>query len=132
VKCLTWFLLVLFTAAPLCAKPKIDVRVKVNEGLRKDRAGDSLSKGGGVTPGNTFTAGVWFMNVTVTADNSEAVAKNNGQWCITGDTALDVNGEYQGTLDGNSLDIQVPGKNGKNKKLHFEVLDHKWRKLSDL
>ena len=51
----------------------------MNEGLRKDRAGDSLSKGGGATLGNTFTAGVWFMNVTVMADNSEAVAKNNGQ-----------------------------------------------------
>src|SRR5580704_16713559 len=96
VKNLAWFLLVLLTAAPLCAKPKVDVRVKVNEGLRKDRAGDSLSKGGGATPGNTFTAGVWFMNVTVMADSSEAVARNNEQWCITGDTALNVNGEYQG------------------------------------
>jgi hypothetical protein len=45
MKYLTCFLLVLLTAAPLCAKPKVDVRVKVNEGLRKDRAGDSLSKG---------------------------------------------------------------------------------------
>lgn len=132
MKCLTWILLVLLTAAPLFAKPKVDVRVKVNEGLRKDRAADSLSKGGGAAPGNTFTAGVWFMNVTVTSDNSEAVAKNNGQWCITGETALDVNGEYPGTLDGNSLDIQIPAKNGKTKKVHLEVLDHKWRKLSDL
>lgn len=132
MKCLTWFLLALLTAAPLCAKPKVDVRVKVNEGLRKDRAGDSLSKGGGATLGNTFTTGVWFMNVSVMADNSEAVAKNNGQWCITGEAALNVNGEYQGTLDGSSLDIQIPDKNGKSKKLHFEVLDHKWRKLSDL
>ena len=131
MKCLTWSLLVLLTAAPLCAKPKVDVRVKVNEGLRKDRAGDSLSKNG-ASPNNTFTVGVWFMNVTVTADNSEAVAKNNGQSCITGDTALNVNGEYQGTLDGNNLEIQIPDKNGKTKKLHFEVLDHKWRKLSDL
>jgi hypothetical protein len=35
MKGLTWFLLALITAAPLCAKPKVDVRVKVNEGLRK-------------------------------------------------------------------------------------------------
>lgn len=132
MKGLTWFLLALITAAPLCAKPKVDVRVKVNEGLRKDRAGDSLSKGGGAAPGNTFVTGVWFMNVTVTSDNSGAVAKNNGQWCITGEETLDVNGEYAGTLDGSSLDIQVPAKNGKTKKAHFEVLDHKWRKLSDL
>ncbi len=131
MKNMAWFLLVLLTAAPLCAKPKVDLRVKVNEGLRKDRAGDSLSKSG-ATPSNTFTVGVWFMNVTVTSDSSEAVAKNNGQWCITGDTALNVNGEYQGTLDGTSLDIQIPDKNGKTKKLHFEVFDHKWRKLSDL
>jgi hypothetical protein len=127
----TWFLLVFLTAVPLCAKPKVDVRVKVNEGIRKDRAGDSLAKSG-ASPYNTFLAEVWFLNVTVTADNSEAVAKGNGQWCITGDAALDVNGEYPGTLDGNSLDIQIPAKNGKTKKVHFEVLDHKWRKLSDL
>lgn len=132
MKCLTWFLVILLTAAPLGAKPKVDVRVKVNEGLRKDRAGDSLSKGGGATLGNTFTTGVWFMNITVMAENFDAVAKNNGQWCITGDAALNVNGEYQGTLDGNSLDVQIPGKDGKNKKVHFEVFDHKWRKLSDL
>jgi hypothetical protein len=132
MKCLTWFLLALLTVAPLCAKPKVDVRVKVNEGLRKDRAGDSLSKSGGTTLGNTFTTGVWFMNITVMADDSEAVAKNNGQWCITGDAALNVNGEYKGTLDGNSLDVQTPDRNGKTKKLHFEVFDHKWRKLSDL
>jgi hypothetical protein len=131
VKNLAWFLLILLTAAPLCAKPKVDVHVKVSEGIRKDRAGDSLSKSG-ATPYNTFYVGVWFMNVTVTADNSEAVAKNNGQLCITGETALNVNGEYHGTLDGNSLDIQIPDKNGKTTKLHFEVLDHKWRNLSDL
>ena len=131
MKFLTWFLLALLPVAPLCAKPKVDVRVKVNEGLRKDRAGDSLSKGG-ATIANTFTTGVWFLNVTVMADNSEAVAKNNGQWCITGEETLDVNGEYPGTLDGNSLDIQITGKNGKTKKAHFEVLDHKWRKLADL
>ena len=94
MKGLTWFLLALLTVAPLCAKPKVDVRVKVNEGLRKDRAADSLTKGGGATPGNTFTTGVWFMNITVMADDSEAVAKNGGQWCITGDAALNVNGEY--------------------------------------
>ena len=133
MKCLTWFLLILLTTVPLCAKPKVDVHVKVNEGIRKDRAGDSLSKSGGATPGNTFLATVWFLNVTVMADNSEAVAKNNnGQWCITGDAALDVNGEYQGTLDGNSLEIQVPQKNGKIKKQHYEIFDHKWRKLSDI
>ncbi len=131
MKWLTWSLLVLLTAAPLCAKPKVDVHIKVNEGIGKDRAGDSLTKTG-ATPGNTFLVTLWFVNVTVTADNSEAVAKNNGQWCITGDTALDVNGDYQGILDGTSLDIQIPAKNGKTKKLHFEVFDHKWRKLSDL
>jgi hypothetical protein len=127
--------LVLLTAAPLCAKPKVDVRVKVNEGIIKNRAGDSLSKGGS-TPTNTFTVTVWFLNVTVMADDSEAVAKNNGQWCIRGDATFDValefKGEYPGTLDGNSLDIQIPAKNGKTKKVHFEVIDHKWRKLSDL
>jgi hypothetical protein len=79
MKSLTWCLLVLLTAAPLLGKPKVDVRVKVNEGIIKNRAGDSLSKGGS-TPANTFTVTVWFLNVTMTADDSEAVAKNNGQW----------------------------------------------------
>jgi hypothetical protein len=35
MKYLAWFLLVLLTAAPLCAKPKVDVRVKVKEGLAR-------------------------------------------------------------------------------------------------
>jgi hypothetical protein len=130
---LTWFLLALLTAAPICAKPKVDVRVKVNEGIGRDRATDSISKNNHPTTDNTMIKEtVWFLNVTVVSDNAEAVAKGNGQWCITGIDALDVNGEYNGTLDGNSLEIQMPLKNGKTKKEHFEIFDHKWRKLSGL
>jgi hypothetical protein len=129
-----WLLLALLTALPACAKPKVDVRVKVNEGIGRDRAADSLSKNNHPTTDNTMIKEtVWFLNVTVVSDNTEAVAKGNGQWCITGsDEALDVNGEYRGTLDGNSLEILVFLKNGKVRKEHFEIFDHKWRKLSDL
>jgi hypothetical protein len=129
---LTWLLLALLTAAPIYAKPKVDVRVKVNDGIGRDHATDSLSKNGAASTLNTTFNTIWFLNVTVLSENSEAVAKNNGQWCISGDAALDVNGEYPGTLDGNSLEIQMPLKNGKTKKLHFEIFDHKWRKLADL
>jgi hypothetical protein len=132
MKTLTWLLLALLTAAPISAKPKVDVRVKVNDGIGRDHATDSLSKNGAASTLNTTFNTIWFLNVTVVSDNSEAVAKNNGQWCITGDGALDVNGDYHGTLDGNSLEIQMLLKNGKTKKLHFEILDHKWRKLADL
>jgi hypothetical protein len=131
VKAQTLFIVALLAATPLFAKPKVNVQVKVNEGAGRDRVQDSISKGQGTTS-NALVATVWFLNVTVTSDNAEAVAKGNGQWCITGDAPLDVNGEYEGMLDGTSLDVQVPGKNGKIKKLHFDVFDHKWRKLADL
>jgi hypothetical protein len=68
----------------------------------------------------------------VFSKNAEAVAKNDGQWCITGDTQLDRGAEYQGTLNGNNLEIEIPQKNGKTKKKSFDVIDRKWRKLSDL
>jgi hypothetical protein len=131
MKGLTWFLLALLTALPVYAKPKVEVGVKVNEGISKDQIGDKLSNGKS-SPGQMFSTTVWYLNVTVLSNNTEAVAKNNGQWCITGDTGLDVNATYQGTLDGNYLEIQVTGKNGKTKKLEFEVIDHKWRKLSEI
>jgi hypothetical protein len=127
------WLLLLLTAAPLWAKPKVDVRVKVNEGIGRDSVRGALSKNGSSnSPADVIFATVYYLNVTVSSDNAEAVAKNDGQWCIRGDDALDVNGEYRGTLDGNNLEIQFPIKNGKTKKLHFDILDHKWRTLSEL
>jgi len=105
----------------------------VDDGVGKDRPQDSLSKGGGVGSGGGLIYGtVYFLNVTVLSDNAEAVAKSNGQWCITGDTNLDKNTEYHGTLNGHDLVLEVPQKNGKIKKKNFEILDHKWRKLADL
>lgn len=74
---------------------------------------------------------VFYLNVTVLSDNSEAVAKNNGQWCIKGDDLLS-SFEYHGTLEGNNLEIEIPQKNGKTKKRSYVVFDRKWRKLSDL
>jgi hypothetical protein len=40
--------------------------------------------------------------------------------------------DYKGTLEGNSLEIEVPQKNGKIKKIAFGIFDRKWHKLSDL
>jgi hypothetical protein len=128
----TWFLLLLLAASPLWAKPKVDVRVKVNDGIGKNRPQDSLAPIGGVYAGPVDFRTVFFLNVTVLSGNAEAVAKNNGQWCITGDTELDNATEYHGTLDGNKLELEIPQKNGKTKKKNFEILDHTWRKLSDL
>jgi hypothetical protein len=127
-----WLLLPLLAASPLLAKPKVDVRVKVNDEIAKDRAQDSLSKGTGSSMSTTFYGTVFFLNVTVLSDNAEAVAKNNGQWCISGDIELDQATEYHGTLDGNDLELEILQKNGKIKKKKFEILDHKWRKLSDI
>lgn len=131
---LIWLPLALLVAGPLCAKPKVDVKVTVFEGIGRDSAGDSLSKSGIATTSNITHTAAFFMNVTVASDNPKnvEVAKNGGQWCIEGDTGLDVGGEYTGVLDGNSLTIEMPQKNGKIKKLNFEIFDHKWRKLADL
>lgn len=125
-------LLALLAASPLPAKPKTDVRVKINDEVATDHAQDSLSKSAGSSMTTTMYQTVFYANITVSSDNAEAVAKNNGQWCITGDTELDRNTEYHGTLDGNTLKIEMVQKNGKTRTKSFEVIEHKWKKLSDL
>jgi len=128
---LPWLLLLSLAASPLWAKPKVDVRVKVNEGIGKNLPQDSLSRTGSSLDGAIGGGQVFFLNVTVLSDNTEAVAKNNGQWCIKGDTLLG-SFEYHGTLEGNSLELEIPQKNGKTKKKSYVIIDRKWQKLSDL
>ena len=131
MRTLGWTLLLLLAAAPLWARPKVAVRVSVNDGFAKKESPDSLSSThssyeGGLIPGSDY-----FLNVTVLSDNADAVAKNNGQWCIKGEPILG-SIEYRGTLDGNTLEIEVPQKNGKTKRKTFVIFDHKWRKPSDI
>lgn len=126
-------LLVLFlSASPLWAKPKVEVRVKASDGVGIDRPQDALSKGGGASLNTILYGTVYYWNVTVRSDNAEAVARNNGQWCISSDIDLDASAEYRGILDGNRLELEIPQKNGKIKKTKFEIFDRKWKKLSDL
>ena len=122
--------LLLFPAS-LPAKPKVEVRVRVSEGLGKYPPQDSLNKHNSAVAGPLISGEIFYFNVTVLSDNAEAVAKNNGQWCIKGDIYLSsIN--YHGTLDGNTLEIEIPQKDGKTKKQTFGIYDRKWRKLSDL
>ena len=128
-------LLMLVAAAPVWAKPKIDVKVKVFNGIGRDRVAGSLSKTE-KTSSNTNESilyeRVFYLNVTITSERTEAaLAKNNGQWCISGDTELDINELYDATLDGNNLDVEVTAKNGKTKKYRFVVIDRQWRKLDN-
>jgi hypothetical protein len=116
----------------LCAKPKVDVRVTVKDGIGKNLPEDVPSRtGGGYIDGAFGGPQVFYFNVTVRSEKAEAVAKNNGQWCIKGDRLLG-SFTYHGTLSGNDLEIDVPQKSGKMKKMTFVVYDHKWRKLSDM
>jgi hypothetical protein len=131
MKPLTGLLLLMLAASPLLAKPKVDVRIKVNEGIGKNLPQDSLSRTNSTMEGPLNAGQVYFLNVTVLSDNADAVAKNNGQWCIKGDELLG-SLEYHGTLDGNTLEIEIPQKNGKTKKKSYAIFDRKWRKLSDL
>jgi hypothetical protein len=129
---LTCVLLFLLAASPLWPKPKVEVRIKIDDQIIKERRQDSLSRGGGASIPTTIFGVIYFLNVTVLSDNAEAVAKNNGKWCISGDTEMDKTTEYHGTLDGDRLELEIPQKDGKTKKKTFEVFDHKWRKLVDL
>jgi hypothetical protein len=131
MKAFAWSLLALMTALPVCAKPKISVHVKVHEGMGRDQATDSLTKSGASNVSNVTYNTIFYLNASIASDNPAVAARYNGQWCISGGSALDVNGEYDGTLDGNNLEVGVAGKNGKIKKQQFQVIDHKWRKLSD-
>ena len=128
----TGLFLLFLAASPLSAKPKVDVRVKVDDGVGVDRAKESISRAGGASSTTTIYTTVFYLNVTVLSDNAEAVAKNNGQWCISSDTGLDKGTEYHGTLDGNDLELEIPQKSGKTKKKSFDVIDHNWKKLSDI
>lgn len=121
----------LLCSPTLSAKPKVDVKVVVNDGIGKNVSQDSLSRTGGAMDGALGGTQVFYLNVTVHSDNAEAVAKNNGQWCIKGDALLG-SLQYHGTLSGNDLELEVPQPNGKIKKMTFVVYDHKWRKLSDM
>jgi hypothetical protein len=124
---------VLLFSPVLSAKPKVEVRVKVNEAVGKNQPDDSLARSGNSYEGALPQPTVWYMNVTVFSDNADAVARNNGQWCLKGEgDTMPSSLTYKGILSGNDLDLEVPQPNGKVKKVHLVVYDHKWRKLSDL
>jgi hypothetical protein len=137
IKTLAVFLMTLLAAQMLLSspvfsgKPKVEVRVRVNEGLGKYPPQDTLNKYNSPVAGPLQSAEIFYFNVAVLSDNAEAVAQNNGQWCVKGDIYLS-SIEYHGTLSGNDLVIEVPDKNGKIHKQNFVVYDHKWRKLADI
>jgi hypothetical protein len=121
----------LLCAPSFSAKPKVDIQVTVNDGIGKNLPQDSLSRSGSPLNGALNGRQVFYLNVTVRSDNADAVATNNGQWCIKGDALLG-SLQYHGTLNGSDLELEVPQPNGKIKKMTFAVYDHKWRKLSDI
>ena len=77
---LTGLVLLLLAASPLWAKPKVEVRVRMNEGLGKNLPYDQISRSGMGGDGALMRGQVFFLNVTVFADNAEVVAQNNGQF----------------------------------------------------
>jgi len=122
----------MLAAAPLCAKPKVNIRIHVSDGIGRDHATDSLTKSGATNSANITNQSIFYLNVKVSSEDAAAVAKNHGEWCISGDNSLNINQDYDGTLEGNNLEVQITGNNGKAKKYHYEIFDHKWRKLADL
>ena len=142
-----WLFLMLLAGAPVWSqpeskpaapkpKPKIDVQVKVFNGIGRDRVAGSLSKSdtaGSNTNESTIYERVFYFNVTITSERRDpALAKNNGQWCITGENELSVDQPYDAELDGNKLEVEVPSKNGKARKYRYVVFDRQWRKLDNL
>jgi hypothetical protein len=121
----------LFGSPIFSGKPKVEVRVKVDDGIGKFPPQDSLSKSNLSVQGPLQSAEIFYFNVTVAFDNAEAVAQNKGQWCIKGDGLLG-SLDYHATLSGNDLVIEVPDKNGKIHKMSFVIYDRKWRKLADI
>jgi hypothetical protein len=59
-------------------KPKVEVRVRVNEGLGKYPPQDTLNKYNSPVAGPLQSAEIFYFNVTVLSDNAEATAQNNG------------------------------------------------------
>ena len=112
-------------------KPKVEVRLKVDDGIGKYPPQDSLNKYNSPVAGPLMSNEIYYFNVTIASDNVDAVAQNGGKWCIKGDIMLS-SIEYHATLSGNDLVVEVPAKNGKPKRQNFVVYDHKWRKLADI
>jgi len=127
---ITCTILMLLAATPIWAKPKVEVRIKLNDGFGIIEHTSAPTRGGAFYDDSGAAPTVFYQNVTVFSESAEAVAKNNGQWCIKGDAMLSTP-EYHGTLEGNNLEIEIPQKNGKIKKMNFVVYDHKWRTKSD-
>ncbi len=122
-------LFVALTVSSLWAKPKVEVRIRIHDQWTRYKIDDSMPNLGN-SVSNVTTTTIAYLNVTFLSDDAEAVAQNKGQWCISGDSLLNTDGEYPGTLDGNNLVIQIPQKNGKPKSFNYKIFDHKWHDSS--
>ena len=127
-----------FLALPLtlstlavATKPKVDVRIMVNEGIGKYPQQDFLNERNTPVAGPLISNEIFYFNVKVLSDNTQAVAKKTDNGVSKVKSTLNSN-EYHGTLSGNDLEIEIPQKNSKIKKMGFVIVDHKWRKLADI
>jgi len=116
-------------ASALSAKTtKVNVRAKVDSSTTREKAQGSLS----IAVASPL---ITYVNVTLSSEDASAVANNNGQWCIQSqDEAVNLQkgGEYQGVLDGDFVELVIPLKNGKMRKISFKIFDHKWHTPYDL
>ena len=144
VKPLTRLLVALLCISPLIAKPKptVPIYVQIHEGNGEiqtnttEYSGVGSSGAGSYASTGSYSGATIFVNATVraqTSENAPAVATNDGKWCLLGSSEipLDPNVQYPGMLRGDGIDILVPQKNGKTKKIHFSVYDHAWKNLSE-
>lgn len=121
----------LLLGAPVYAKPKVGVKVDVEEEITNlTSSGDFSSLAGNASQT------VSYLNVIVLPDAPIKGFRNDGKWCIKSQAGQRVHlvkgGEYKGLLDGDFLELEVPQLKGKPAKLAFLVFDRKWRSRMDI
>ncbi|HEY2647429.1 MAG TPA: hypothetical protein VGI34_10670, partial [Candidatus Acidoferrales bacterium] len=138
MKWLKGFFVALLCISSAIAKPKpvALVHVKLIQGTGSSVIATSDSKSSGIGMGSSEKV---YLNVIVSASTPEfapAVAKNDGKWCLTGNTEIRSDFIYEGLLQGDGIDILIPQVDSKTsqvigtKKVHFSILAHDWRNLS--
>ena len=132
-------LLILGMAALLCispavAKPKpaalVYVKAVQGRGVGFTITSDSRSSGISNDSGEKV-----YVNVVVSArtpDYAQAVAKNDGKWCLQGTFEMQPNSSYDGLLQGDGIDVVILQQNGKTRKMHFSIVARQWRNLDFL
>ena len=134
MKWLMRVIIALLCISPAIARPKpaalVYVKAVQGRGVGFTITSDSRSSGVSNDSGEKV-----YVNAVVSArtpDYAQAVAKNDGKWCLQGTFEMQPNVSYDGFLQGDGIDLVILKQNGKTSKIHFSIVAREWRNLDFL